>query len=63
MAGNSRTDQELQAIHRELRELNRRLDRICRAYIFSLDKPVLDVEITKITTPIMEGENPEQNYI
>ena len=58
MAGNSRTDSELQAIHIELRELNRRLDRLCRAYIFSLDKPEVDVKITKITTPIMEGEEP-----
>lgn len=58
MAGNSSTDRELQAIHRELMELNRRLDRICRAYIFSLDKPEVDVKITKITTPIMEGEEP-----
>lgn len=58
MAGNSSTDRELQAIHKELRELNRRLDRICRASIFSLDKPEVDVKITKITTPIMEGEEP-----
>lgn len=58
MASSSSTDKELQAIHKELRELNRRLDRICRAYIFSLDEPVVKVEITKITTPIMEGEEP-----
>lgn len=58
MAGNSETDRELQAIHKELRELNRRLDRICRASIFSLDEPVVNVKITKITTPIMEGEEP-----
>ena len=47
MAGNSSTDRELQAIHRELRELNRRLDRICRAYIFSLEAPVIKVETSE----------------
>ena len=79
MAGNSETDRELQAIHKELRELNRRLDRICRASIFSLDPPVIkhkamfeeltpeeeesifkfmNEKFTKITKPIMEGEEP-----
>lgn len=80
MASSSTTDRELQAIHKELREMNRKLDRICRASIFSLDAPVvkhkvmfeeltqeeeefifkfMDEIITKITTHIMEGENPE----
>ena len=44
MAGNSTTDKELQAIHKELRELNRKLDRLCRASIFSLDEPVIRVK-------------------
>lgn len=44
MASNSTTDKELQAIHKELKELNRRLDRLCRASIFSLDPPVIKVE-------------------
>ena len=35
------TDKELQAIAKELRELNRRLDRLCRASIFSLSEPVV----------------------
>ena len=41
MASNSVTDKELQAIHKELKELNRKLDRFCRASIFSLDPPVI----------------------
>ena len=44
MASNSTTDKELQAIHKELKELNRRLDRLCRASIFSLDEPVIRVK-------------------
>jgi len=32
---------ELQAITKELKELNRRLDRLCRASIFSIDTPVI----------------------
>jgi hypothetical protein len=35
------SDKELQAIAKELREINRRLDRLCRASIFSIDKPVV----------------------
>ena len=45
MAGNSSTDKELQAIHKEFKELNRRLDRLCRASIFSLGTPVIKVQI------------------
>ena len=44
MAGSFTTDKELQAIHKELKELNRRLDRLCRASIFSLDEPVIRVK-------------------
>ena len=54
MAGNSSTDKELQAIHKELKEANRRLDRLCRASIFSLDTPVIKVQIEYIPK---EGEN------
>ena len=41
MAGNPMTDKELQAIHKELRELNKRIDRLCRSSIFSIDAPVV----------------------
>ena len=37
-------DKELQAIARELHELNRRLDRLCRASILSLDEPAVNVK-------------------
>ncbi len=37
-------DKELTAIVKELKELNRRLDRLCRASIFSLDEPVIRVK-------------------
>ena len=40
----SATDKELQAIVRELKELNRRLDRLCRASIFSLEEPAVNVK-------------------
>lgn len=54
MAGSSATDKELQAIHKELRELNRRLDRLCRASIFSLDVPVIKHK------PMFEDITPEE---
>lgn len=41
MASISQTDKELQAIHKELKELNRRIDRLCRSSIFSLEPPVV----------------------
>ena len=44
MVGNSNTDKELQAIHKELKELNKKLDRLCRASIFSIDEPVVCVK-------------------
>ena len=37
-------DKELAAIVKELKELNRRLDRLCRASIFSLDEPAVRVK-------------------
>lgn len=41
------TDRELQAIVKELKELNRRLDRLCRASIFSLDEPAVTIKKEK----------------
>ena len=38
------TDKQLQAIVKELKEMNRRLDRLCRASIFSLDEPIVNVK-------------------
>lgn len=37
------TERELAGIHNELKELNRRLDRLCRASIFSLTVPEISV--------------------
>lgn len=37
------TEKELAGIHKELKELNRRLDRLCRASIFSINVPEISV--------------------
>ena len=37
-------EKELQAIAKELKELNRRLDRLCRASIFSIGEPAVSVK-------------------
>lgn len=42
------TDKELQAIVKELKELNRRLDRLCRASIFSIDEPAVTIKKEKL---------------
>jgi len=47
-------DKELAAIVKELKELNRRLDRLCRASIFSLDEPVVRA---KSKEPVMYWED------
>jgi hypothetical protein len=46
------TDKELQAIVKELHELNRRLDRLCRASIFSIDEPVVYVKPEDFTVTV-----------
>lgn len=44
MASNSSTDKELQAIHKELKELNRSPAESVEPSIFSLDEPVIRVK-------------------
>lgn len=46
------SDKELTAIAKELHELNRRLDRLCRAAIFSLDEPVVCTKSEDFTVTV-----------
>ena len=53
------TERELQGIHKELRELNKRLDRLCRASIFSVKDPTVNVVSTK---RIFTDETEDDDY-
>ena len=43
------TEKSLQEIAKELKELNRRLDRLCQSSIFSKQKPAIEVTDTTLT--------------
>ena len=45
------TEKELQAIIRELKEINRRLDRLCRASLLSTDTPAVIVVASEDDIP------------